>query len=57
MLGLFNEPAGPSAGPSVLKSEPAPQVSFNDMLKEIHAQNIHIQILEQQSETMTQALL
>ena len=43
MSGLFDE----SAGPSTPKLEPAPQVSFDDMVKEIHTQNACIQILEQ----------
>lgn len=53
MSGLFDEPASPS----VPKPEPAPQVSFDNVVKEIHAQNACIQTLEQQRETMTQALL
>ena len=43
MSGLFDK----STGPSAPKPKPSPQVSFEDMVKEIHAQNAHIQILEQ----------
>lgn len=53
MSEFFDE----STSPSTPKPEPAPQVSFNNMVKEIHAQNAHIQILEQQREAMIQALL
>ena len=53
MSGLFDKPAGPSAP----KPESIPQVSFDNVVKEIHTQNAWIQILEQQKETMTQALL
>lgn len=53
MSGLFDEPASPSAP----KTNPMPQPSFEDVVKEIHAQNAWIQILEQQRETMMQALL
>ena len=53
MSRLFNEPASPSTP----KTDPVPQVSFDDVVKEIHTQNVQIQILEQQRETMMQALL
>ena len=35
MSGLFDEPASPSAP----KTNPMPQPSFEDVVKEIHAQN------------------
>ena len=57
MSGLFDKPTSPFAGPFTPKPESTPQVSFNDVVKEIHAQNTCIQILEQQRETITQALL
>ena len=53
MSVLFDEPAGPSTP----KLEPVSQVSFDNVVKEIHAQDAWIQILEQQRETMMQALL
>lgn len=53
MSRLFNEPASPSTP----KTDPVPQVFFDDVVKEIHTQNVQIQILEQQRETMMQALL
>ena len=49
MFRLFNKPAGPSAP----KTMPMPQPLFDDVVKEIHAQNAHTQLLEQQRETMT----
>ena len=51
MFGLFDEPANPSA------PKPTPTPSFDDIVKEIHAQNAHIQLLKQQREMMTQVLL
>ena len=53
MSGLFDEPARPSTP----KTNPSPQVSFEDVVKEIYAQNARIQILEQQREIIMQALL
>ena len=53
MSELFDKPAGPSAP----KPESTPQVSFDNVVKEIHIQNVHIQNLESQRETMMQALL
>ena len=43
MSGLFDELAGPSAP----KPKSSPQISFEDVVKEIHTQNVQIQILEQ----------
>ena len=40
MSGLFDELAGPSA------PKPTPTPSFNDVIKEIHVQNAHTQLLE-----------
>ena len=51
MSGLFDELTGPSA------PKPTPTPSFDDIVKEIYAQNTCIQLLEQQRENMTQALL
>lgn len=51
MSGLFDEPASPSA-----PTPTNPTLPF-DIVKEIHMQNTHIQLLEQQRETKAQALL
>lgn len=51
MSRFFDEPARPST------PKPTPTSSFDGVIREIHAQNVCIQLLEQQRENMTQILL
>lgn len=52
MFGLFDEPAAPAPFYDIALP-PQPQPSFDNIIREIHAQNVHIQLLEQQKKNMT----